>query len=178
MVNGAEIRLAEEEDLWLVRELAEQIFPVTYQDIVEAKQIVYMMDLIYSPEALVSQLDAGQVFHILYYETEPAGFASYTPFPEAGKFKLNKIYLDPKLQGKGLGKYLLQDMISRVKNDGGTELQLNVNRFNTAKGFYENMGFTILKEELLDIGNGYFMDDYVMHIKSVGLNDRHPSSVT
>ena len=164
VIEGAEIRLAEEEDLWLVRELAEQIFPVTYQEIVETKQIIYMMDLIYSPEALVSQLDAGQVFHILYYETEPAGFASYTPFPEAGKFKLNKIYLDPKLQGKGLGKYLLQDMISRVKNDGGTELQLNVNRFNRAKGFYENMGFSILKEELLDIGNGYFMDDYVMHI--------------
>jgi GNAT superfamily N-acetyltransferase len=164
MISGAEIRLAEEEDLWLVRELAEQIFPVTYQDIVEAKQIVYMMDLIYSPEALVSQLDAGQVFHILYYETQPAGFASYTPFPDQRRFKLNKIYLHPKLQGKGLGKYLLQDMIARVKNDGGTELQLNVNRFNTAKGFYENMGFTILKEELLDIGNGYFMDDYVMHI--------------
>jgi GNAT superfamily N-acetyltransferase len=162
IVTGAEIRLAEEEDLWLVRELAEQIFPVTYQDIVEAKQILYMMDLIYSPEALVSQLDSGQIFHILYYEAEPAGFASYTPLPEEGKFKLNKIYLNPKLQGKGLGKFLLQDMISRVKKDGGTELQLNVNRFNTAKRFYENMGFAILKEELLDIGNGYFMDDYVM----------------
>ena len=164
VISGAEIRLAEEEDLWLVRELAEQIFPVTYQDIVETKQIVYMMDLIYSPEALVSQLDAGQIFHILYYVGEPSGFASYTPLPEEGKFKLNKIYLHPKLQGKGLGKFLLQDIIARVKNDGGTELQLNVNRFNTAKRFYENIGFTILKEELLDIGNGYFMDDYVMHI--------------
>ena len=164
LVSGAEIRIAEEEDLWLVRELAEQIFPVTYQDIVETKQIVYMMDLIYSPEALVSQLDAGQIFHILYYVGEPSGFASYTPLPGEGKFKLNKIYLHPKLQGKGLGKFLLQNIIARVKNDGGTELQLNVNRFNTAKRFYENMGFTILKEELLDIGNGYFMDDYVMQI--------------
>jgi len=164
VIEGAEIKLAEEEDLWLVRELAEQIFPVTYQDIVEAKQIAYMMDLIYSPEALVSQLDAGQIFHILYYEGEPAGYASYTPLPEEGKFKLNKIYLHPKLQGKGLGKFLLQDIVARVKNDGGTELQLNVNRFNIAKRFYENMGFTILKEELLDIGNGYFMDDYIMHL--------------
>ena len=164
VIEGAEIRLAEEEDLWLVRELAEQIFPVTYQDIVETKQIVYMMDLIYSPEALVSQLDAGQIFHILYYMGEPSGYASYTPLPEEGKFKLNKIYLHPKLQGKGLGKFLLQNIIARVKNDGGTELQLNVNRFNTAKRFYENMGFTILKEELLDIGNGYFMDDYVMNL--------------
>ncbi len=164
IVKGAEIRLAEEEDLWLVRELAEQIFPVTYQDIVDAKQIVYMMDLIYSPEALVSQLDVGQVFHILYYETDPAGYASYTPLQEDGKFKLNKIYVNPELQGKGLGKFLLQEMILRVKKEGATELQLNVNRFNTAKGFYEKMGFAVLKEELLDIGNGYYMDDYIMKL--------------
>ena len=50
--QGVEVREVSEEDLWQVRDLAFQIFPVTYQDIVEQKQIDYMMDLIYSPEAL------------------------------------------------------------------------------------------------------------------------------
>jgi ribosomal protein S18 acetylase RimI-like enzyme len=68
------------------------------------------------------------------------------------------------LQGKGLGRILLNDVISRVRNAGGKSLQLNVNRFNKAVGFYKSMGFVLKKEELLDIGRGYFMDDYVMEI--------------
>jgi len=37
-----------------------------------------------------------------------------------------------------------------------------VNRNNVAKDFYEKFGFIVIKEEDLDIGNGYFMNDYVM----------------
>jgi len=55
-----------------------------------------------------------------------------------------------------------------VKSAGGRTLQLNVNRHNKAKGFYQNMGFTIVKEELLDIGGGHFMDDYVMEMRISG----------
>jgi|SRR5450432_3943793 len=163
-IPGAEIRIAEEEDLWLICELAQRIFPVTYQDIVETRQINYMMDLIYSPESLVQQLDNGQIFLILYFEGEAAGYASYTPLAVDNIFKLNKIYIDLNLQGKGLGRYLLFDVISHVKEEGGESLHLNVNRHNKARGFYENLGFAILKEELLDIGGGFFMDDYVMEL--------------
>jgi len=41
---------------------------------------------------------------------------------------------------------------------------LNVNRFNPAVSFYEKYGFKIIKEEVIDIGNGYVMDDYVMEM--------------
>ena len=68
-----EVRDVPEEDLWEVRELALRIFPATYQDIVESRQIDYMMDLIYSPEALTDQLDAGQNFLIIFYEGTPSG---------------------------------------------------------------------------------------------------------
>jgi diamine N-acetyltransferase len=164
VIPECEVREVNEEDLWEVRELASLIFPVTYQDIVESRQIHYMMDLIYSPEALVEQLDSGQNFLIIQSGGVAVGFASYTRLTEDGIFKLNKIYLDNSMQGKGLGKYLLNDVISRVKAEGGTALRLNVNRHNKARGFYTNMGFSTLHEELIDIGNGYFMDDYVMEL--------------
>ncbi len=162
--QGFEVREVSEEDLWQVRDLAFQIFPVTYQDIVDPGQIDYMMDLIYSPEALVAQWDSGQNFLIVYSEEIPVGFASYTRLNEEGDFKLNKIYLDNRIQGKGLGKWLLNDVISRVKSVGGRALLLNVNRHNKARVFYEKMGFSLLKEDLIDIGSGYFMDDYVMEL--------------
>jgi GNAT superfamily N-acetyltransferase len=160
--RNIEVRIAAKEDLWLVRELARLIFPATYESIVEDGQVDYMMDLIYTPEALSSQYEAGQIFLIIYYGSAAAGFAAFSRLNEEGDFKLNKIYLDFRLQGKGLGKYLLDDVIARVISAGGRSLQLNVNRYNKARGFYENMGFSMVKEDKVDIGNGFFMDDFVM----------------
>ncbi len=161
---GLEVRLASKDDLWQIRELAIRIFPVTYQDIVESPQIDYMMDMFYKPENLVKQFESGQQFLIIYHNGNAAGYASYTPLNVTGDYKLNKIYLDTELQGIGLGRNLMNDVISRLKAAGGKSLQLNVNRNNKAVGFYRSMGFVIKKEELLDIGNGYFMDDFVMEL--------------
>jgi ribosomal protein S18 acetylase RimI-like enzyme len=163
-IPGIEIRVASREDLWQVRELALLIFPFTYREIVEAEQIDYMMDMFYQSDNLVKQLESGQTFLIIYLEGRPAGFASYTRLNEEGDFKLNKIYLDNRLQGTGLGRILLNDVVSRVKAAGGISLQLNVNRYNKAVGFYKTMGFTVKKEEILDIGHGYYMDDYVLEL--------------
>ena len=164
-VTDTEIRLASKDDLWQIRELALVIFPYTYEKIVEADQIDYMMELFYTPAALLSQLSSGQIFLIIYYEGRAAGYASYSRLNIAGAFRLNKIYLDYHLQGKGLGRILLNDIISRVRAADGKSLRLNVNRHNKATGFYFNLGFHVVREEMLDIGGGHFMDDYEMEIK-------------
>lgn len=163
-----EVRIATQDDLRIIRNLALKIFPFTYQKIVTAAQIDYMMEIFYTPEALVSQHAEGQIFLIIYYNGSPAGFASYSKLNEEGDFKLNKIYLDYEIQGKGLGKWLLHDVIYRVKSAGGRSLSLNVNKDNKAKGFYEAMGFAVIKADLVDIGSGHFMDDYVMGMKISG----------
>jgi ribosomal protein S18 acetylase RimI-like enzyme len=41
---------------------------------------------------------------------------------------------------------------------------LNVNKNNEARFFYEKLGFSLVKEEVIAIGQGYVMDDYVMEI--------------
>ena len=166
-VPGMEIRVALKEDLWQVRELALIIFPFVYEKMVVAGQVEYMMDLFYTPEALVKQFESGQIFLIANYQNQPTGFAAYTRLNAEGDFKLNKIYLDYNNQGKGLGRSLLQDVISRVRAANGRSLRLNVNRLNKAKDFYKKMGFKIVKKELLDIGGGHYMDDYVMEIKLI-----------
>jgi len=40
-----------------------------------------------------------------------------------------------------------------------------VNRYNAAKGFYEKLGFEITGTEDIDIGDGYFMNDFTMEKK-------------
>jgi ribosomal protein S18 acetylase RimI-like enzyme len=162
VTSKVEVRRLSKEELWQVRELAGQIFPVTYQNIVGPEQIEYMMEMFYTEYNLLKQYESGQTFLVIYSEGKGCGYASYTLLNETGEYKLNKIYVDTRLQGKGLGRNLLNDVIARVRNAGGISLQLNVNRFNKAVGFYKSMGFIVKKEELLDIGRGYFMDDYVM----------------
>jgi ribosomal protein S18 acetylase RimI-like enzyme len=41
-------------------------------------------------------------------------------------------------------------------------MELNVNKRNKAIAFYEHQGFRIVREEVIDIGHGYVMDDHVM----------------
>jgi diamine N-acetyltransferase len=45
-------------------------------------------------------------------------------------------------------------------------LYLNVNRFNEkAISFYQHIGFYEAYREVIDIGNGFIMDDIVMEMK-------------
>ena len=59
---------------------------------------------------------------------------------------------------------MLQYIMNEISLKGLTYLELNVNRQNTAIGFYKKLGFKIIAEEDIPIGNGFFMNDYVMQI--------------
>ncbi len=106
----------------------------------------------------------GCSFIIVYDNEEPVGFASYQLTSEEVA-KLHKIYVLPSQQGKGTGNFLLNSIIEQVKKLGAVSLQLQVNRNNTAKAFYEKKGFVVIEEADFDIGNGYYMNDYVMEKK-------------
>ncbi len=124
-----------------------------------------MFEVIYSREALERQMQEGQTFLILEESGKPVGFAAFSVKDEAAKaYKLNKIYLLPQTQGKGYGKALLQAVEQEVKLSGATLLDLNVNRHNPAKGFYERCGYQVHQQEDIPIGP-YWMNDYVMRKK-------------
>jgi hypothetical protein len=50
------------------------------------------------------------------------------------------------------------------------KLILNVNRYNKAFTFYQKLGMEIAEEIDLEIGNGYYMNDYIM---SLDLTQEH-----
>lgn len=158
------IKAAHPGDIPLIRELCFQIWPQTYRPILSEEQIDYMLDRMYSAASLQEQMSRGDLFFILYDETTPIGFASIGPI-NCAAYKLHKIYVLPSQQGKGAGRFLLGAMIEKVRELKAEVLQLNVNRHNKARSFYERLGFSIIKEEDIDIGNGYFMNDYVMELR-------------
>jgi diamine N-acetyltransferase len=151
-------------DIPLIRELTFRVWPQTYREILTNEQIDYMLEMMYSPSSLEKQMQDGCSFIIVYANETPVGFASYQLIGN-NVAKLHKIYVLPSQQGKGTGNFLLDYIIKQVKEKGAASLQLQVNRNNTAKVFYEKKGFTVIKEADFDIGNGYYMNDYVMEKK-------------
>jgi len=159
------IKKAGPENIYGIQSLAEITWPVAYGNILPQQQLRYMLDLFYSKAALEEQmLQKGHQFIIAFDNDEPAGFAAYSPksIADNNTWRLHKLYIDPNQQGKGVGKILLDHILSAIKPQGATALELNVNRHNKALGFYQKTGFVITGEEDIDIGNGYFMNDYVM----------------
>ena len=158
------IRNASIADIPLIRELTFKVWPQTYSAIITKEQIDFMLQMMYSEVSLTEQMNNGNRFIIINDTNEPVGFAAYQEI-EPTLFKLHKIYILATQQGKGTGKFLIDHIVHTIKQLGAVSLQLQVNRNNKAKDFYEKLGFTIIQESDFDIGNGFFMNDYVMEKK-------------
>lgn len=162
MRDNLSIRHATSTDLPLIVQLAEATWAPTYSSILSQEQIAYMFGELYGEETLARQMEEGQTFLLLFDEDAPVGFAAYSVKDNgAGIYKLNKIYLLPQRQGKGYGKVLLTAVEEDVKCQGALILDLNVNRHNKAKQFYERCGYHVHAQEDIPIGP-YWMNDYVM----------------
>jgi ribosomal protein S18 acetylase RimI-like enzyme len=159
------IRSASMDDIPLIRELTFSIWPQTYAAIISQQQIDYMLKMMYSESALKKQMTTDECkFIIVYDETEPVGFAAYQEIKPT-TWKLHKIYILTTQQGKGTGKFVIDHIFKEIEQQGAIALQLQVNRHNKARSFYEKLGFVVIEEADFDIGNGYFMNDYVMEKK-------------
>jgi len=165
MTTTPVIRIADKTDIPSITILAHAVWPDTYNSILTEAQIKYMLELFYSHESLEKQFDDGHIFLIALMNAETVGFASYSHGHHKGIYKVHKLYVHPMLHGKGFGKTMLDNIAQDVRDKGGNALHLNVNRHNRAKSFYERYGFSIIGEEDIAIGEGYFMNDYVMEKK-------------
>lgn len=161
------IRPAVFHELPLVRDLALHIWPHAYGDILTPDQLTYMLDKIYSLPSLQHQFsDLNHSFIFIVDNNIPVGFATFSPKDgDNSVYRLHKIYVMPQQQGGGTGKMLLQYIISFAKNAEAQMLELSVNRYNKARYFYEKQGFIIASEVDIDIGEGYFMNDFIMQLK-------------
>lgn len=150
----------------LVHDLAHEIWPHTFKDILTKNQISYMLDWMYDPSTLSDQIMTGHLFYVLREFNVPKGFIGLEPnFPDAEVLRIHKLYVLPDQQGKGFGRTLLNQAIDVAFDLDLKRLHLNVNRFNNAVKFYEYVGFKIIGEEDIDIGKGYLMEDYIMELQ-------------
>lgn len=160
------IRPLAKEELPKVQSIAHRTWPSTFANILSPEQIEYMLNWMYSLEMLESQVDNRHIFLLAEEEGKELGFAGFElNYSEGPKAKLHKIYLLPEAQGKGAGKALILEVADRARKAGQKSLLLNVNKYNQkAIDFYSRIGFNEIYKEVIDIGNGYVMDDVVMEL--------------
>jgi len=166
-----EIRRAGKVELQVIHEMAEVVFRETYKSILSPEQMEYMMDWMYSLPNLEKQVAQGHIYYVAWAGQEPLGYLSVRKDcvdPDGTEvWHLEKIYVMPSAQGTGLGQKLIETAKQHVRDNKSAakaRIELNVNRNNPAVGFYKHQGLTILRQGDFPIGNGFYMNDYIMGI--------------
>lgn len=160
------ITKATTDDCLLINSLASKIWGPTYGSILSREQLDYMFDMMYAPENLRKQMDElHHQFFIIYADGEPSGYLSIETI-EKDLFEFQKVYSLPSLHGSGIGRFIIEQGIEYLKSihPGSFTIELNVNRHNPAFGFYKHVGFREHTTRDFHIGNGYYMNDYIMRM--------------
>ncbi len=147
-----------------IQEVSALAWPEAFKDILSASQIAYMMEWMYSDASLREQMkEKNHRYFLATSDDENVGYMSIEHNCEnKGKTKIHKLYILPGQQKKGIGRLFIDFAGAKAREAGDTAVYLNVNKYNgNAIAFYKRTGFFLAKEEVIDIGNGFIMDDFV-----------------
>lgn len=159
------IQKAGTEDISLIQQLSNDIWHKVYPSIVSMEQIEYMLATWYSKEGLADQMtQQGHQFLLVRWNNEMVGYASYSAKTEDNphRYRVHKLYLQPEMHGKGIGRAMLRFIAQETMPLGCKELELNVHKRNPAVGFYLHIGFSIEQDIVTVIEHGHVLDDYIM----------------
>lgn len=162
------IRKATPSDIPLIREMARKTFPATYSEILSREQTDYMMEWMYSPESLRDQMERqGHVYYIACEDNEPGRLCLRPATGIPGCSICKKSTCCPPFRNAGWGASCssTRSPLSGNSLGGPCTMELNVNRDNPALGFYEHMGMKKVRQGDFPIGNGYYMNDYIMALR-------------
>ncbi len=152
-------RKATVEDIPLISQLADKIWREHYPAIISAEQINYMLRSRYSCEVIEEGMKNREQYFLAYLGNEAIAYASIELFD--GYHYLHKFYNDVSEHRKGIGKQFFDYLLTEI--DSSVPIKLQVNRKNfKAVNFYFKVGFVIESVGDFHIGEGYYMNDFVM----------------
>ena len=156
------LRRLTEADVDAVARLARVVWQATYPPLISQAQIDHMLADRYAPDRIRAQLaDPRHAWWVAQGDGAPLGFCH--AYLEAPGCKLDKLYVHPDHQRRGIGAALLREAEAWARAREAKRLWLQVNRGNAqAIRAYEKYGFRVVASRVFDIGNGFVMDDHVM----------------
>ena len=160
MSLNVEITKILEDEIPILSPLATAILREHFDPIIGKAQNDYMLEKFQSVSAIKEQFKKGYLYYWVKYENKNVGFLGF--YPIDNKLYLSKFYLLKEYRGKKISRIMFEFIVNYAKKEGLKSIYLNVNRNNeVAIKVYEHLGFVIIREEKNDIGNGFYMDDFV-----------------
>ena len=160
------IPVTNEELVLSLSAVADDIWHEHFTPIIGEAQVDYMLEKFLSPDALIEQINAGYEYFLFSYDYTFAGFAGI--HEENGKLFLSKLYVHKDFRGKKIASHMFQKFIEICKLRELSAIWLTCNRNNTnTLAVYDHLGFKKIREEKADIGNGFYMDDYILEYEIV-----------
>lgn len=148
-------------DVATIAKLADTIWNAHYPPIIGLEQVKFMLEKMYHPNVLSHHISKGpQEFFVIQSDEESLGFIAIEP-KEKDELYLQKLYVLPTNHRRGIGAGALNEAVKYYPK--AQRMRLQVNRQNyTAINFYFKLGFSIERVADFDIGDGFFMNDFVM----------------
>lgn len=147
-------------DIPLITQLARIIWEKYYISIITIQQIDYMLDKMYSSKKLLQEMNEGYLFTLVFADVKPVGYTSIST-KDNKKYILHKFYIDTADHRKGIGSQLFLETLKQINTPETIELTVNRKNFKAINFYFKN-GFVIKDLADFDIGNGYFMNDFIM----------------
>ena len=151
-------------DTAIISSLARKIWLQQYQGILSNDQIHYMLAQRYCPLLIHAQLFDEKIWwKKMVLDNSIIGFSNCVRTSVPTELKIDKLYIRHDHNRKGYGKMLVDDVANIMRGIGCRKLILTVNKQNhTAIHAYQRYGFEIVGDSVVDIGSGFFMNDYLM----------------
>ena len=153
-------------DFEQIANLGTIIWTEHYTPIIGSEQVTYMLDKFQSESAVKKQIQEGTEYYIIKHQNTTVGYLSF--YKKEDSLFLSKLYVLGNERGKGIGKAAMSFLEKKRVEIACKSISLTVNKYNTNSiKADEKMGFEKTDSVVMDIGNGYVMDDYVMK-KEIG----------
>lgn len=136
-------------DLEELRTLSIKTFTAAFGHLNTPENMTAYCDRAFGADSLRQQLEVpGSSFWFLYADDTLAGYMklnerdAQTDIRDADSLEVERIYVSPAFQGRGLGGYMIGQAAQMARDMGKTSLWLGVWEHNTrAIRFYETNGF-------------------------------------
>jgi len=146
--------------------LADEIWKEHYYPITGKEHVDYLLETLQSEQVIAADIASGAaVYYFMCLDSVIAGYCAVNIEEKA--VRLSKLYVKKEYRQMGLSRA----MVDYIKKQYAAKeyIHLIVNKRNEQSiAAYKHLGFEIVGATVIDVGNGHFMDDYVMRLEIRG----------
>jgi len=159
------IEVATLNDISSIVAIGKEIWEEHYTPIIGSDQVSYMLGKFQSESAIEKQITDGYDYFKVLDQEELIGYLATEKRPNADEkiVFISKFYIRNDQRGKGYGSRCLKFLLNHYSNEDAFQLLVNKYNYDSIKA-YKAWGFKSVDSVKIDIGGGFFMDDYVMKL--------------